>query len=240
MDVMSRIFPRPVLLVGLLTPLMILTACGGDSPAAPDPSPQDGQARFTFAGSGFDGNFEAAGIFERDEAGLIKLQSFATAVDVTVPQYNLAYFGIVAANFYPPVLDDLSILLSAQEEGEYAVTTVDECLAMMELGAGPCAAVSFDFGINIDGSNSPDGASFELVNGNVVVNSIAGSRIRGTFNGAARQFGDWRTGEYYASGIEVELANGTFDVPVILLRDWNGTAQLNPDIEAPLRARMRP
>lgn len=237
---MSANASRPVLQLGLLVPLALFTACGGDSPASPDPGPRDGQARFSYAGSGFDGDFEAIGIFERDEAGLMKLQSFATAVDVTMPQYELAYYGIIAANFNPPTLDDLSILFSAQEEGEYPVTTADECSMMIDYGTGNCAAIGFDFGVNIDGTGSPEGVGFELVDGTVHVDAVSGGRIRGTFSGTAHQFGDWMSGEYYAPNVAVEVTNGTFDVPIILLRDWNGSAQLNPTLAARLHARLHP
>lgn len=237
---MSRQSSRPALLLGLLAALALTSACGDDSPAAPDPNTDGGQARFTFSGSGFDGNFEAQGKFERDDAGLMKLQSFATAVDVTLPQYQLAYYGIVAANFYPPVLDDVSILLSGQSEGEYPITSSDQCSMMIDFGAGPCAAIIVDLGINIDGTANMDGASFEFVDGTVMVNSASAKRIKGTFSGMARQFGDWTSGEYYTPGIEVQFTEGTFDVPIILLREWNGAPQLNPNLFSPLRSRVRP
>lgn len=231
---------RPVQLLGLLIFLVPLSACGGDSPAAPDPAVGDGQARFAYAGSGFGGNFEAVGKFERDDTGYMKLQSFATAVDVTMPQYELAYYGIVAANFAPPIFDGLSILLSAQEEGEYPIINTSECSMRIDFGAGACASIIFDLGINIDGTVSPQGVSFELVDGVVTVSSASAGRVKGTFNGTARQLDDWTSEEYYVPDVEVELTNGTFDVPIIMLRDWNGTTQLNPNLFAPLRSRVRP
>lgn len=226
-------------LAALLMLLVAGTGCSSDDPSGPDPNNLDGAAHFTYAGSGFDGAFSAVGRFERDDAGYMKRQSFATGVDVTMPQYRLAYYGIIAAAFRPDDLDDLSILLSGQQNGEYPIKTVDECSAMIEFGTGACAAVGFDFQLSADGSYAPDATSFELIDGSVVVTSIANGRVRGTFRGTALQFGDWMAGEIYVQDVEVAITDGTFDVPVITYDHWTGAAQLNPNILAPLSAARR-
>jgi hypothetical protein len=227
--------PRLVGLQIFLALLVFSTACSSDGPSAPDPKPSDGVAQFRYAGSGFDGDFKAAGIFERDGTGGIKPQSFATAVDVSLPQYQLAYFGIVAADFHHPELDALSILLSGQVKGEYPVMTAEDCSSMIQFGTGACSAIGFDFQLGADGTYTTNSTSFELVDGVVTVSSVTGGRLTGSFRGTARQFGDWAAGELYAPGIEVAVTDGTFDVPVITLDAWNGTAQLNPNILAPLK-----
>jgi hypothetical protein len=165
-------------------------------------------------------------------------QSFATAVDVTLPQYQLAYYGIVAAHFYPPEFDDLSILLSGQLRGEYPITTADECGIMIDRGLEPCSAIGFDFHLTMDGRYPPEATSFELVDGIVTVTSVADGRLKGTFSGIARQFGDWSSGELYVPEVEVEIVDGAFDVPIITLDHWTGSRLQNPDILAPLKSRQ--
>ncbi len=236
---MSNRITRPVVLPALLVLLAHTFACGGDGPSGPNPNDADGIAQFSYLGSGFDGDFKAVGKFERDGAGAMKHQSFATAVDVTLPQYQLAYYGIVAAHFYPPELDDLSILLSGQSRGEYPIKTAEDCSALIDLGTASCSAIAFDFHLSTNGSYAPEASSFELVDGLVTVTSVTGGRITGTFSGIARQFGDWMAGELYVPDVEVEITAGTFDVPIITLDHWTGSRLSNPNILAPLRSLLR-
>jgi hypothetical protein len=231
MDGMFNEIARPMVLLALL---ISSSGCGDDGPSAPDPQGTDGLTQFNYLGSGFDGQFLATGKFERDGVGAIKQNSFATAVDVTQPKYDLAYYGIVAVHFTPPEFDGISILLSNQTIGEYPISPFDECSATVGLGMAPCASVDFDFHIPLNGSDPVDASSFELVDGTVTVTKVSNGRLIGIFNGTARQLGDWFSGERHVPEIEVAITNGTFDVPIITYDDWVGTPQRDSKPSTPL------
>lgn len=231
-------FKKMIRATGLLLLLTTVLNCSDDDPSGPGADDADGVARFRYDGSGFSGNFDATGRFERDGFGVMKRQSFATGVDVTLPQQQLAYYGIVAAHFYPPDLDDLSILLSGQGEGDYPIIPSDECSLMIDEGSGRCSSVIFDFELSSNGGFSPKTTSFELVSGMVSVTSISEGRIKGTFNGTARQFGAWGAEELYVPDIEVKISGGAFDVPIVSLAYWNGLSA-TPGLFAPMTPLLR-
>lgn len=219
----------------LFSLMLNATGCLDDGDATgPALEGEKGHARFNYSGSGFNGNFDADGRFSRDANGVVKRQSFATAVDVNTPP--IIYYGIVAVEFGQPDLNDLSITISGQSRGEYEIMTFERCASMIEAGTGACTAISYDLGLSDDGRVLTSTRRFELVDGTLLVTSVSGGRLQGTFSGSALQLGNGPSGGSYLADIEVEITNGSFDVQVLSLRQWNGMGQLNPELGSPLQA----
>lgn len=230
---MSNKISRPIMLLALLA---YSSGCSDDSPSAPDPQGTDGALQFNYAGSGFEGHFIADGVFQRESNGNVRQSSFATAVAVNQPQYQLAYYEIIAAHFYLPEFDDIGILLSGQAIGEYPVASFEECGTTIDLALTvDCSAISFDLHFTMEGNYPVEAVSFELVDGIVTVTSVTDGRLKGVFNGIARQLDAWSAGESYLPEIEVVVTGGTFDVPIITLDKWMGNAQINPEVFSALR-----
>lgn len=222
----------------LLSLLLNATGClnNGDA-TGPALEGEEGFARFVYTGSGFDGNFNANGRFSRDSNGYVKRQSFATAIDVNSPPF--VYYGIVAAEFGQPDLNNLSITISGRSRGEYGITSFERCAAMIEAGTGNCAAISYDLGLSSDGYYLSSTRSFDLIEGTLLVTSVDNGRIQGTFSGSALPIGNGVASDPDLEDIGVEITGGNFDVPVLSLRQWNGAGQLNPETNSPLQALLR-
>lgn len=232
MLVRARYLARCSALLGLL---IYSTGCLDGDTTGPALEVEDGFARFDFFGSGLAGTFDANGGFSRDSRGVVKRQSFATGIDVNRPPY--LYFGIIAAEFAQADLNDLNITISDQAKGEYKIMSYQSCADRIEQGTGNCAAISHTFGLTSDGIFVNGTRSFELVDGTLIVTSISDGRLQGTFSGSSRQLTNTISGDQYVADVEVEISNGSFDVPLVTLEEWNGLMQFNPEVGTRLESR---
>jgi len=206
----------------LLAILAYSTGCLDDDTTGPALELEAGSVKFDYFGSGFDGRFDAVGSFSRDTRGYVKPQSFAAAIDVDMPPY--LYFGIIAAEFQTNSVNDLNVTISGQANGSYEVKSFENCSAMIEQGTGKCAAINYNLGLGSDGSFVTGTRRFELVGGTLTITSAADGRLRGNFTGTARQLASSSSAvsNPYVDDVEVEILNGSFDVPIVTLSQWNG------------------
>lgn len=199
-----------------------LLGCSGDDISGPSRELADGMAQFEYSGPGGAGAFNVVGRFERDGNGAMIAQPFATGIDVTLPDFRIAYYGIIAADFYLPELDELSIILSGQTPGEYPILPFPDCGLLIETGGGPCATVSFGTQLDINGNYSARATSYEFDRGVVEVAEVSKDRIKGSFSGTAHQLSPPYSASRYKEETDVVIDGGTFDVPIISLTYWNG------------------
>src|SRR5690625_7121762 len=164
-----------------------LLGCSGDDISGPSRELADGMAQFEYSGPGGAGAFNVVGRFERDGNGAMIAQPFATGIDVTLPDFRIAYYGIIAADFYLPELDELSIILSGQTPGEYPILPFPDCGLLIETRGGPCATVSFGTQLDITGNYSARAASHAFDRGVVEVAAVSTDRSKGTVAGTAHR-----------------------------------------------------
>lgn len=211
---MSSSKARPI----LAAVVALCAACSNDSPTDPPSTAGDpGLVRFSYSGSGVGGTFAAQGNLDTDPMADPLAKTFAVALDFSGSGGGAPFYEIVAMNVGSPKLDIMSILLSGQKTGAYPVMTEDDC-------AGPslqatCALAWFYLGFNPDDTLPP--REFVLTSGTVQVTSVSNGRLKGTFQGSAREVADGggSVGPF-VDGIAVEVVSGTFDVPVVGNQGW--------------------
>lgn len=220
----------PARLLAPFTALFVLTSfvagCLNTDITGTELDLDEGTVSFDYVGDDLDGRFNASGAFYRDDRGIVKRSSFAAGIDVYTTLYM--YFGIIAAEFDSnDTMHDLNITISRQARGNYEVMSFERCAAEMEIDVINCAAISYTLGLDHDGGYKSGTRAFELVEGTLNVSSFSDGRLRGTFSGKAREIGSSGS-KQYLDGVEIEIDNGDFDVPLVSLEKWNGMARTHP------------
>lgn len=208
----------------LATACTAFLACDSDSTDPGKIGDLTGSLKFTYAGEGLNGTFDAKGTFS---PGTPNATSVAFAIASNEDGQNVHGIFASAIKQSQGVFDDVWLLLSEQSVGTYQAGT--DCVNVP--GSVLCALVAVEFNVPLEGDDEGDDV-FYLISGEVKVTSVSGKRLKGTFSGIGAS--DWGEGPG-----RLTISNGSFDVPILDPSDIPGLKSVSPSAVRPLAATRR-
>jgi hypothetical protein len=192
----------------------LLLACGSKDATGPD-GDLSGTIRFTYSGAGYNGTFNASGVWALSAVGKPKSNSMAAGLAETAGEHQIhTMIGLVVKG---TKFDEFFANVSEQSTGTYTVG--QNCSPVK--GSVLCAFVEFGIDITDDDFEDESDPFFVLTSGEVIVTSVSEGRLKGTFSG---------TGKPSDGGTAtISITNGTFDVP---LRDPSAFAGMKSLVPA--------